>query len=61
MSSWVCERCGREAGVSFLCDKCHRHICQNCIVFRDGRQLCLDCAYPKEEVRIDGEPELVPA
>ncbi len=80
MSSLVCERCEREAGVSFVCDNCHRHVCRSCIVFQtfmnpvplgvvprikdadiENTQLCIDCAYPKEGVRINDEPELVPA
>lgn len=43
MSSWICERCKREATVSVLCHSCHRLVCLECIVFRDGKQICLDC------------------
>ena len=60
MSDWICDRCGRASRVSFLCDNCHRQVCRNCVVFRGKSQICLDCAYPKEGIRID-EPELVPA
>lgn len=59
MSGWKCELCERETMVSFRCDNCHRGVCQECIVFKDKKQLCLDCAYPKEGVKIN-EPELVP-
>lgn len=61
MSLSKCERCERETVISFRCDNCHRGVCHNCIVFTDDKQLCLDCDKPKEEVRINDEPELVPA
>ena len=61
MGNWICETCNRETMVSFRCDNCHRGVCRECITFKKGKQLCRNCAEPTEEVRIDGEPELVPA
>jgi len=63
MSGYICPICGKEVWVTFNCGGaqangivekgCHRQVCGDCIVIRGRSQLCVDCAYPKEGVRIN--------